>query len=92
MRVDELCRPHLVALKQAYLIQLDNSGELEAVTGSDSLSWEELEKADEIVSDDRMLEHYAGVEFTTDDFTNPRRSRGIKTISGAELPPHNMKE
>lgn len=69
MRVDELSRQQLIELKQAYLTQLDDSGELEEVLGCDSLSYSDLVNADDIVSDTLVLEHYEGMEFSEDDFT-----------------------
>lgn len=68
MNVTDLTREQLIELKQNYLSELDGSGELKEVAGLDSLGYDELARADEIVSDELIFEHYGGVSFVDDDF------------------------
>lgn len=69
MRVEDLNKDQLHELKESYLTQLDDSGELQEVAGLESLSYDVLAHADDYASDDFVLEHYAGVEFSEDDFS-----------------------
>ena len=74
MVVKKLSRNQLIELKQAYLINLDNNGTLNAVLYNDndcddSLSYNELANADKLVSDDVILREYDGVQFTNEDFS-----------------------
>lgn len=74
MVVKNLSRDQLIELKQAYLINLDNNGTLNAVLYNDndcddSLSYNELTNADKLVSDDVILREYDGVQFTNEDFS-----------------------
>lgn len=68
MTVRELTRHQLMELKEHYLVQLDDSGELEEVAGLDSLSYMALANADEIITDEMIFEHYDGIDFVEDDF------------------------
>ena len=61
MYVTELNRDQLNELKQAYLCELADCGELEEVVG---VSYNELADADEIVPDN----DYQDIVFSEDDF------------------------
>lgn len=62
MSVDELTRDQMVQLKQRMMTdEYDERGE--------TPSWGELAWADETIPDERVREHYAGTNFTEDDFT-----------------------
>lgn len=74
MKVDELTKNQLAQLKANYLTQLDGSGELEEKTGLTELSYGVLVSVDDYVSDDFILEYYAGVEFSEDDFADEDKS------------------
>lgn len=76
MRVEDLNKIQLHELKESYLTQLDDSGELQEVAGLESLSYDVLAHADDYVSDDFVLEHYAGVEFSEDDFNVGEKDNG----------------
>lgn len=65
MYVTELNRDQLNELKQAYLCELADCGELEEVVG---VSYNELADADEIVPDNVIFEHYQDIVFSEDDF------------------------
>ena len=61
MFVDELNRAQLVELKERMLCdQLAEKGE--------GASYGELAKADELISDDAVMEAYCHTNFTADDF------------------------
>ena len=60
--VTDLSREELIELKQDYLIQLANTGEI------DDPSWAELADADKIVPDEVIIDYWDGVIFTEDDF------------------------
>ena len=61
MFVDELNREQLVELKERMLCdQLAEKGE--------GASYGELAKADELISDDAVMEEYCHTNFTADDF------------------------
>lgn len=68
MRVEDLNNKQLHELKVGYLTQLDNTGELQEVVGIDSLSYDVLAHANDYVSDEFILEHYAGIDFSVEDF------------------------
>ena len=76
MRVEDLNKDQLHELKESYLTQLDDSGELQEVAKLDSLSYDVLVHADDYVSDEFILEHYAGVEFSEDDFNVGEKDNG----------------
>lgn len=54
----------------------DDGGELQEVAGLESLSYDVLAHADDYVSDEFVLEHYAGVEFSEDDFNVGEKDNG----------------
>ena len=58
MLTTELSREQLIQLKQAMLFN-DNE---------DGVSYEELSKADELISDEAIHERFAGFRFSPDDF------------------------
>lgn len=62
MHVSELNRDQLTELKQSYLIQQNEE------TG-DGTSYDELARADSIISDEMIYEAYSGINFTEDDFS-----------------------
>ena len=64
MKVTELSREQLIQLKEAYMDQLVDIGEW------DSVSYEELANADEIISDAMIFKHYEGVNFVEEDFAS----------------------
>lgn len=76
MTVDELSHDQLTELKQRYLTQLSDEGCLNAVIYNkpeldekgDGVSMGEIARADELVPDSVIKEHYKGTEFTDDDF------------------------
>ena len=61
MTTHELNREQMTELKGKYLCETQ-----------DSVSYGELADADEIVSDQTIHEHYAGIYFVDDDFTCSR--------------------
>lgn len=61
MYISELNRDQLTELKQSYLIQQNEE------TG-DGTSYDELARADSIISDEVIQEAYSGINFTEDDF------------------------
>lgn len=69
MVVTELCRDHIIELKQSYLTQLEECGELQEVAGHDKVFMSDLANADDLVPDDVIFEHYEGMEFSKDDFS-----------------------
>lgn len=60
MTVNELSRDQLTQLKQAYYM---------AKHEEQGVSYDELADIDELVTDSEIIEEYAGVTFTADDFT-----------------------
>lgn len=62
MNVAELNRDQLIELKQAYICQY-----LEDTEGR-SPSWGALAAADNIVSDDYIIDFYGGIVFAEEDF------------------------
>jgi hypothetical protein len=60
MKVEELSRAQLTALKVSYLTH-DRDGER-------PLSWGEVADVDSIVTDAEVKEFYQGVEFSPEDF------------------------
>lgn len=61
MNVSELNRSQLTELKQSYLMQHNEE------TG-EGTSYDELARADSIISDKVIQEVYSGINFTEDDF------------------------
>lgn len=61
MHVSELNRNQLTELKQSYLMQHNEE------TG-EGTSYDELARADSIISDKVIQEVYSGINFTEDDF------------------------
>lgn len=59
MRTTELSREQLIQLKQA---MLSNDTE-------DGVSYDELSRADELISDEAIHERFAGFSFSPDDFS-----------------------
>ena len=57
MQVQDLSAEQLTQLKQEYLLQTN-----------DSISWEELAIADQLISDDFIIEEYSGISFISEDF------------------------
>ena len=57
MQVQDLSAEQLTLLKQEYLLQTN-----------DSISWEELAIADQLISDDFIIEEYSGISFVREDF------------------------
>lgn len=75
MTVKELTRDQLIELKRDYLIKLDNEGTLNEVLYNDSeckdgLSLDEYANADELITDDIILNEYDGYVFSEDDFAH----------------------
>lgn len=68
MTVQELSREQLTELKEHYLVELDDEGTLEEVTGLDAIYYGVLADINEIVPDEVVFEHYDGVDFVEDDF------------------------
>ena len=58
MEVHELNREQLLQLKQRYLCE----------TQDESVSYGELATADELVTDEQVFNHFAGIDFVEDDF------------------------
>ena len=63
MYISELNREQLIELKQSYLIQQNEE------TGAGT-SYDELARADSIISDKVIQEVYSGINFTEDDFSS----------------------
>lgn len=70
MNVQDLNREQLTFLKQAYMTQLADEGTFAEMfdVDYDEPSWEDLERADELVPDDVIFDHYEGTEFVEEDF------------------------
>lgn len=68
MTVRNLNRKQLVEIKQNYLSQLEEEGILQEMIEEESLSYDVLSRADEIVPDNVIWEHYDGITFTEEDF------------------------
>ena len=68
--VQELCRDCLIELKIAYMVELVNEGTFAEVMEVDynEPSYGDIADADEIIPDDFIFEHYAGIGFVPDDF------------------------
>jgi hypothetical protein len=62
MYISELNRDQLTELKQSYLMQ--HNEEI-----GDGTSYDELARADSIISDEMIYEAYSGINFTEDDFS-----------------------
>lgn len=62
MYISELSKDQLSELKQSYLIQ--HNEEM-----GEGTSYDELLRADSIISDDVIYEVYSGINFTEDDFS-----------------------
>lgn len=60
MTVHELSRDQLTQLKQAYYMKKHEER---------GVSYDELADIDELVTDSEIIEEYAGVTFSADDFT-----------------------
>jgi len=70
MDVRDLSRDQLVELKQDYMTELVNEGTFAEVMNRDydePSMWDSA-NADEIVPDEFIFEHYAGIHFVPDDF------------------------
>lgn len=65
MRIGDLSRNQLIELKQAYLCEM-----------YDHVYWEQLARADELVSDEEVNAAYGGIAFTNDDFVCTGGSEG----------------
>lgn len=61
MYISELSREQLTELKQSFLAQQNEEN------GNDT-SYDELTKADSIISNEMIYEAYSGINFTEDDF------------------------
>lgn len=68
MTVYDLSREQLTELKEHYLVELDNEGTLEEVTGLDAIYYGVLADIDEVVPDEVVFNHYDGIDFVEDDF------------------------
>ena len=68
--VSDLCRDCLVELKIDYMVELVNEGTFAEVMEVDynEPSYGDIADADEIIPDDFIFEHYAGIGFVPDDF------------------------
>ena len=68
--VHDLCRECLEELKIAYMTELVNEGTFAEVMGVDydEPSGYDISFADELIPDDVVCEHYAGIGFVPDDF------------------------
>lgn len=77
MTVKDLDRQQMIELKQQYLSELSDEGNLNAVIynkpeldeTSEGISYDELARADELVSDEVIYDHFAGVDFSDEDFS-----------------------
>lgn len=71
MDVRDLNREQLTELKQAYIMQLADEGMFAEMfdVDYDEPSYEDLARADELVSDDAIFYHYDGSDFVEEDFT-----------------------
>lgn len=61
MYISELNREQLTELKQSYLMQQNEEN-------GEGTSYDELSRADSIISDEMIYEAYSGINFTEDDF------------------------
>lgn len=61
MYVSELNREQLTELKQSFLSQQNEEN-------GNGTSYDELSRADSIISDEMIYEAYSGINFTEDDF------------------------
>lgn len=70
MNVQDLNREQLTFLKQAYMTQLADEGLFAEMFGVDhnEPSWGDLARADELVPDDVIFDHYEGTDFVEEDF------------------------
>ena len=63
MTVHQLNRDQLISLKQKYLCEQDDAGNIEG-----GLYMSDLADADNIVSDETIIAAYEGTEFVEEDF------------------------
>jgi len=70
MDVTELTREQLSELKCNYMTELVNEGTFAEVMNCDynEPSCDDIANADELISDEFIMEHYAGINFVNDDF------------------------
>lgn len=70
MDVLELSRDQLIELKCNYMAELVNEGTFAEVMNRDyeEPSCGDIANADELISDEFIMEHYAGINFVNDDF------------------------
>ena len=68
MNITELNREQIIEVKQRYMVELADDGMYQEVTGNESPSWYDMATADILIPDDVVFDHYAGTEFTADDF------------------------
>lgn len=61
MYVSELNKEQLTELKQSFLAQQNEEN-------GEGTSYDELARADSIISDEMIYEAYSGINFTEDDF------------------------
>lgn len=70
--VHDLCRDCLIELKCNYMAELVNDGTFGEVFYNDSSirepSMGDYAEADNVIPDDFIFEHYAGIGFVPDDF------------------------
>ena len=68
--VHDLCRECLMELKVVYMMELADNGTFSEVMGTmyGSPSCSDIANADELIPDDVIFEHYAGISFVPDDF------------------------
>lgn len=62
MYISELNRDQLTELKQSYLMKHNEEV-------GERTSYDELARADNIISDEMIYEAYSGINFTEDDFS-----------------------
>lgn len=75
MHVSELNKDQLTELKQSYLMQHNEEV-------GEGTSYDELARADSIISDEMIYEAYSGINFTEDDFSAKRIRMESDTPSG----------
>lgn len=70
MDVRDLNREQLIQLKQAYMVQLADEGLFAEMfcVDYDAPSWGDIARADELVPDDVVFDHYEGSNFVEEDF------------------------
>lgn len=68
MMVKDLSREQLIELKQNYLSQLEDSGELEELTGKEKVDTLMLIEADNIINDNEIFYNYEDTTFSNDYF------------------------